>query len=70
MCLMRCAVRLIFLLGEEEQCEPVAGDSGDLDSNLGAESDPLHVLDKVTALCCNLLPLFPTLHLACSACKL
>lgn len=32
----------------------VDGDSGDLNSNLGLESDPLLVLEKVTALCCVL----------------
>lgn len=48
----------------------VDGDLGDLDSDLGPESDLLHVLEKVTVLCCSLLPLFPSLHLACSAWKL
>lgn len=59
-------MRLIFLLGEEGQCGPVDGDSGDLDSDLGSEPDPLRVLEKVIALCCSLLPLGHSLHLACS----
>lgn len=46
------------------------GDSGDLDSDLGSQSDLLLVLEKVTVLCCSPLPLFPSLHLACSAWKL
>lgn len=69
-CLIRCAMRLSFLLGEEGWCGLVDGNSGDLDSDLGSESDPLCVLEKVIALCCFLLPLFHTLHLACSDCKL
>lgn len=56
--------------GSRGECELVDGDLGDLDSDLGSESDLLHVLEKVTVLCFSLLPLFPSLHHACSAWKL
>jgi len=49
-----------FLSGEKGQCGRVAGDSGDLDPNLGAEPDPLPVLEKVTALGCFPLPRPPS----------
>lgn len=52
-------MRLMFLLGEEGRCGTVAGDSGDLDSDLGSESDPLRVLEKVLALSAPSFPSSP-----------
>lgn len=46
--------------GSRGECELLDGDLGDLDSDLGSESDLLHVLEKVTVLCFSLLPLPPS----------
>lgn len=70
MCLIRCAVRLISLLGAEGSVGRWMGIWETWIQIWPLQSDLLHVLEKVTVLCCSLLPLFPSLHLACSAWKL